>query len=222
MSADGPPAGGHRISVVLVDDHKMFIQSLAKLLGQSPALSVVALADSGTAALEAVRRHEPDVVLMDNGLPDGPGTGVAEQIRVTHPHTKVVILTADENENVLLAAIEAGCAGYVTKLGTVDEVVSAVLAAHGGEVVMPAAMLARLLPRVMRQPAADLPRVSQRELEVLGLLAQGVSNAEIADRLYLSLNTVRNHVQAILGKLGAHSKLEAVAIAVRKGLIRYP
>ena len=207
---------------MLVDDHKMFAQSMSRLLGQLPGLSIVALAGDAAGALEAVRRHRPDVVLMDNRLPDGRGTDVAAQIRVEHPATKVVMLTADEDEVVLVAAIEAGCSGYVTKLGSVEEVEAAVLAAHAGEVVMTPAMLGRLLPLVRRQPQEVGPKLSERELQVLRLLADGQTNSEIAEALFLSTHTVRNHSQAILTKLGAHSKLQAVSIAIRRGVIRYP
>lgn len=213
---------GGVVTVVLVDDHKMFLQSMGRLLGQFPRLAVVALAGDGAGALDAVRHHRPDVVLMDNRLPDRLGTDVAAQIHEEHPDTKVVMLTADEDEAVLLAAVEAGCAGYVTKLSSVEDVEAAVLAAHAGEVVMTPAMLGRLLPMVRRQPQEPGPKLSERELEVLGLLADGLSNAEIAERLFLSTHTVRNHVQAILIKLGAHSKLQAVSFAVRRGVIRYP
>jgi len=213
---------GRAVSVVLVDDHKMFGQSMARLLSLRPEISVVALAGDAAGAIEAVKRHKPDVVLMDNRLPDGLGTDVAGQIRVQHPDTKVVMLTADEDEVVLLAAVEAGCAGYVVKTSSVEDVEAAILAAHAGEVVMTPAMLGRLLPMVRRQPQEAGPKLSERELEVLRLLADGLSNAVISEQLFLSTHTVRNHVHAILGKLGAHSKLEAVSIAIRRGVIRYP
>jgi len=213
---------GRAVSVVLVDDHKMFGQSMARLLSLRPEISVVALAGDAAGAIEAVKRHKPDVVLMDNRLPDGLGTDVAGQIRVQHPDTKVVMLTADEDEVVLLAAVEAGCAGYVVKTSSVEDVEAAILAAHAGEVVMTPAMLGRLLPMVRRQPQETGPKLSERELEVLRLLADGLSNAMISEQLFLSTHTVRNHVHAILGKLGAHSKLEAVSIAIRRGVIRYP
>ncbi len=222
MSTGTTGKAGRAVKVVLVDDHKMFGQSMARLLSGHVGLSVVALAGDAVGAMEAVRRHRPDVVLMDNRLPDGRGTDVAAQIRSEHPDCKVVMLTADDDEAVLLAAIEAGCAGYVVKTSSVDEVHAAILSAHAGEVVMTPAILGRLLPMVRRQPQDTGPKLSARELEVLRLLAEGLSNALISQRLYLSTHTVRNHVHAILGKLGAHSKLEAVSIAVRQGVIRFP
>lgn len=212
----------HPITVVLVDDHVMFVQSMARLLADQPGISVVGLSDTGTGALEAVRRHEPDVVLLDQQLPDGRGTDVAVRILAQLPRTKVVMLTASEDEDVLLAAIQAGCAGYVTKLHPIDEVVSAVRAAHAGEAVMPPAMLARLLPRVGRNEGDSRAKLSKRELEVLTLMADGLTNGAIGERLYVSTYTARNHVQNILTKLEAHSKLEAVSLAVRQGIIRYP
>jgi len=217
-------AGGidRPVSVVLVDDHKMFVQSMARLLAAQSDVAVVALAGDAAGAMDAVREHHPDVVLMDNRLPDGRGTDVAARIRDAYPETKVVMLTADEDEVVLLAAVEAGCAGYVTKIGSIEDVHAAILAAAAGEVVMTPAMLGRLLPMVRRQPQEEGPKLSERELEVLGLLAEGMSNSAISQRLFLSTHTVRNHVHAILSKLGAHSKLEAVSLAVRRGVIRFP
>lgn len=213
---------GRAVTVVLVDDHKMFGQSLARLLGQQPGVSVVALAGDAAGAMEAVRRHRPDVVLMDNRLPDGRGTDVAARIRAEQPEAKVVMLTADDDEVVLMAAVEAGCAGYVIKTSSVEEVHSAILAAHTGEVVMTPAMPGRLPPMVSAPPEEAGPKLSERELQVLRLLAGGLTNTVISEQLFLSTHTVRNHVHAILGKLGAHSKLEAVSVAIRRGVIRYP
>lgn len=208
------------VSVLLVDDHVVFAQSLARVLNEQPSLTVVALAGTGETAIEAVRRYTPDVVLMDQALPDGLGTDVARRILGRWPETRVLMLTASEDEDVLVAAIQAGCAGYLTKFTALDEVVDAVITAHAGDAVMTPAMLKRLLPRFGRREGEEPPPLSKREMEVLELMAEGLPNAVIAERLYISAHTVRNHIQNILTRLGAHSKLEAVSIAVKARLIR--
>jgi len=166
--------------------------------------------------------HAPDVVLMDYELPDGTGVDAAERIKAELPDTKVVMVTSYTDEGVLVRAIEAGCSGYVTKHKVIEEVVSAVRAAAAGEALISPAMLARLLPKLRptkRGVGADL---TSREIEVLSLLAEGLANQAIADKLVISVHTVRHHVQNIITKLQAHSKLEAVATAAREGIIRYP
>jgi DNA-binding NarL/FixJ family response regulator len=131
----------------------------------------------------------------------------------------VVILTAVEDEAVLAAAIEAGCAGFLTKTASVEELVGAVRQAAAGEAVISPALLVRLLPRLHRREQPTRFELTPRELDVLKLLAGGMSNAAIADDLNLSVNTVRNHVANLLMKLGVHSKLEALSVAVREGLV---
>jgi DNA-binding NarL/FixJ family response regulator len=152
-------------------------------------------------------------------LPDGLGTDAARFIREENPDIKIVMLTGFPDDAILVAAIEAGCSGYITKDSAVGEAISAVRAAHAGEALISPAMLARLLPKLRRDYRGVGSSLTDREREVLNLLAQGSQNSTVADQLFLSVNTVRKHVQSILSKLGAHSKLEAVAVAVREGII---
>lgn len=198
----------------------MFRQALAELLDKSDDIRVVGSAGSAAAGVSAAQELSPEVVLMDFDLPDGNGVDAAAAIRDRLPDTKVVMLTGYEDESKLLAAIEAGCSGYVVKQKAVEEVVSAVRAAHEGEAVISPSVLARLLPRLRQNKRGLGSDLTVRELEVLNLLADGRPNAAIAEALFISLHTVRNHVQNVLAKLQAHSKLEAVAIAVREGIIR--
>lgn len=214
--------GDERIRVVLVDDHEMFAEALGDILAREPDIAVVATASSVRQAREAVPAHKPDVVLMDFELPDGDGAAATEAVKKLRPETKVVMLTGFTDERVLIAALEAGCSGYITKSKAVEEVVAAVRAAYAGEALISADMLARLLPKLRpssKRAGADLTR---REVEVLELLAAGTPTRDIAERLVISPQTVRNHVQNILSKLHVHSKLEAVSSAVREGVIRYP
>jgi DNA-binding NarL/FixJ family response regulator len=209
------------IRVVIVDDHEMFAQGLEAILNADPGLEVVATAGTVDAGCASVRLHLPDVVLMDYELPDGDGAEATERIKADAPKTQVVMVTSFDDESVLVRAIEAGCSGFITKHKAIQEVSSAVRAAHAGEALISPSMLARLLPRLRQKPRGVGADLTPREIEVLKLLADGVSNQQIAEKLVLSMHTVRNHVQNVITKLGAHSKLEAVATAVREGIIRH-
>jgi DNA-binding NarL/FixJ family response regulator len=210
------------ISVVVVDDHEMFAQGLQVILSADPGIEVVATAGTVEAGCAAVRLHSPDVVLMDYELPDGDGATATVRIKQEVPQTQVVMVTSFDDETILIRAIEAGASGFITKHKAIQEVASAVRAAKAGEALISPSMLARLLPRLRHNPRGLGADLTPRESEVLQLLAEGVSNQQIADKLVLSLHTVRNHVQNVITKLGAHSKLEAVAAAVREGIIRHP
>ncbi len=212
---------GDLIKVLIVDDHAMVVELLERVVAGEPDMEVVAIARTAEEARRAMSM-EPDVVVMDYQLPDTDGATTTKALREVRPETKVVMLTGLSDDHVLVESIEAGCSGYVTKTNAVEELVHAVRAAHAGEAVISPAMLARLLPKLRPQPARTGTDLTKREREVLSLLAEGLSNAAIAERLYVSLNTVRNHVQNILTKLQVHSKLEAVSTAVRRGLISYP
>lgn len=212
----------HEITVVIVDDHRMFAESLARLLSSEPDIEVVATVVDAAGVPEAIDRHHPAVVLLDNGLPDASGSEVARQIKERSPETMIVMLTGVVGDRVLVSAIDAGCSGFLTKDRAACEVARAVRHAAQGEVVVSPVLLARLLPQLNRPRRGAGADLSPRELDVLERLATGATNRAIADDLFLSVNTVRNHVQQILQKLNAHSKLEAVATAVREGIISYP
>ncbi|MCA1830059.1 MAG: response regulator [Actinomycetota bacterium] len=211
-----------QIRVLIVDDHMMVAQGLAKVLSDQPDITVVGTASRVEDAVASARLHQPDVVMMDYELPDGNGVQATERIRADRPETRVVMVTSYTDEHVLIAAIEAGASGYVTKHKVIDEVVNAVRAAHAGEALISPTMLARLLPKLRPSERTVGSDLTAREIEVLKLLAEGLSNQAISDKLVISLHTVRHHVQNIITKLGAHSKLEAVATAARAGVISYP
>jgi DNA-binding NarL/FixJ family response regulator len=210
---------GDVVRVVLVDDHALFSQTLSMALESYADIEVLGRADKLASGCSLVAQHHPDVVLMDYRLPDGDGVSGAHRIKELSPQTKVVILTAVEDEAVLAAAIEAGCAGFMTKTASVEELIAAVRQAAAGEAVISPALLVRLLPRLHRREQPTRFELTPRELDVLKLLAAGLSNAAIAEELTLSVNTVRNHVANLLMKLGVHSKLEALSVAVREGLV---
>ena len=210
------------IGVLLVDDHRMFGESLARLLADEPGIAVLGLAGSGSQAIELAARLCPRVVLMDFGLPDENGAAIAVELKRRDPETMVVMLTGSSEDEVLVAAIDAGCSGFLTKDRAAAEVADAVRAAATGEALISPEVLARLLPKLKanrRSIGADL---TEREREVLGFLARGWTNEAIASELFLSVNTVRNYIQSVLTKLAVHSKLEAVSTAVRAGIIDFP
>jgi DNA-binding NarL/FixJ family response regulator len=211
-----------RIRVLLVEDQQMFLQGLERALGDVDDIEVVGTAATVEDAVNAAKSLSPDVVLMDFFLPDGDGALATEKIKAERPEAKVVMLTAYEDEEVLVASIEARCSGFVTKSKALGDAVAAVRAAAAGEAIVSQDLLIRLLPKLRRDGRGTRLELTARESEVLDMLARGYSTKAMADQLYLSVNTVRNHTQALLNKLNAHSKLEAVATAVREGLIRFP
>lgn len=207
------------VRVLIVDDHQVFAASLARVLADEDDLEVVATA---TTAAEALAAMSPtvDVVLTDFRLSSGDGVQLARQIVDGWPGVKVVMLTASTDEGVMTAALEAGCAGFITKSDPLDLVLAAVRSAATGESVVSPALLARLLPKLMTKGSRGRnPDLTPREREVLQVMARGGSNQQIADELVLSRDTVRNHVASILSKLGVNSKLQAVTLAIQRGLV---
>jgi response regulator RpfG family c-di-GMP phosphodiesterase len=208
-----------RIRVLVVDNNKISVQSLTRMLGAEESITVVGTALSAAEAKKVAVAREPDVVLMDLGLPDSRGVTAIQAIKALVPGAQIVALTDHTDHQALMRAIGAGCAGFVAKTATIEPLVEAIHSAHEGEgpspVTWPRHLAAQLAP-TRRGLGSDL---RPRELEVLRLMAAGVSNKALAEQLYISLNTVRNHVQSILYKLDAHSKLEAVSTAVREGVI---
>ncbi|HVA61669.1 MAG TPA: response regulator transcription factor [Mycobacteriales bacterium] len=220
QSPDLAAAGGSpTVRVLIVDDHELFASSLELAFERTADLEVVGRAMNLTQAQAQVAATRPDVVVLDYKLPDGDGVAGTTILKEIAPEVRIVMLTASESEQVLVAAIEAGCSGFVTKTANIDELVSTVRTAAAGEVNISPMLLARLLPKLHRRERSLGSDLSPRELDVLRLLAQGMANAAIADGLGISVFTVRNHVQSVLAKLGVHSKLEALATAVREGLL---
>jgi DNA-binding NarL/FixJ family response regulator len=207
------------VRVVIVDDHAVFAEALSAALDAVDDLTTVGTAYSLAEAFALVEETNPDVAVVDYRLPDGRGSELITKLRDQGSDVRVVILTASADEVAFLDALDAGCAGYVTKDRPLVDVVDSVRAAAGGELAVSPTLLGRVLPQLRRDEAAR-STLTAREREILELVADGVPNKTIAVQLSLRLNTVRNHVQNVLTKLGAHSKLEAVAIATRSGLIR--
>lgn len=207
------------IRVLIVDDHQMMAEGVRAALESEPDIEVVAMA--GTAADAVARAEEtlPDVVLMDFRLPDRDGSQATLDVRAAVPGVAVVMLTGFGDDATLTRAIDAGCAGFVHKTADIDTVVDAVRRARAGEPVFSAEDLSKLVRHLRGDTAPVGGDLTARELEVLQLLAEGVTTDALAERLYISKHTARSHVRNILAKLGAHSKLEAVAIAARAGIV---
>lgn len=206
-------------TVLLVDDHAVLAESLSALLGTQSDLEVVGTARTLAEARRLVQSSRPDVVLLDVALPDGDGIAEIPALLERHPGARVVVLTGTTTDRVLVAAVEAGAAGFLSKSGGVRRVVDTVRAAATDEAVLPEATLERLVPLMQQRAEERQVKLTDREVEVLQLVAEGLTNAAIAERLVVSLHTVRNHVARISRKLGAHSKLEALSIALRQGLV---
>ena len=214
------------IRVVLVEDHRLLAEMLSEALGEEPDLRVVGIART-VADATMLAKLRPDVVLMDYRLPDGTGAQATRAIKVRWPTARVVMLTALDDDETMMESIRAGADGYLTKDRAVAEVVAAVRAAHAGESLLTRSVIVAIAARITvarehHVELAHIPALTPRELEVLRALATGLSSAEIGARLSVSVNTVRTHIQNLTGKLGAHSKLEAVAIAMRRGLVLPP
>jgi DNA-binding NarL/FixJ family response regulator len=207
------------IRVMIVDDERLFAELLRVAMRGAEDIEVVAVAHDVKSALATLGEVRPDVVLADYHLPDGTGADIARAVRSSLPATAVLVLTGDPSAFTLADVARSGAAGHLTKERGFDDVVGAVRAAAAGEVLFSSSELQRLLLAERSEPASATEPLTPRELEVLHLLASGASTGAAAASLGISTATLRAHVQAVLRKLGAHSRLEAVAEAARLGLV---
>jgi DNA-binding NarL/FixJ family response regulator len=204
--------------VLIVDDERLFAELLRVALRNADGIEVVDVVHDVQTAVRRMSELRPDVVLADYHLPDGTGSDIARTVRATLPETSVLILTGDPSVSTLSDVARSGAVGHLTKDRPFEEVVDGVRAAALGEILFAPSELQRLLLERESRPR-PLEPLTARELEVLQLLAEGASTTQASDQLGISSATLRAHVQAILRKLGAHSRLEAVAEAARLGVI---
>ncbi|MFB3737833.1 MAG: response regulator [Candidatus Velamenicoccus archaeovorus] len=215
------------ISLLICDDHKVLTDALAMVVDRDPSLRMVAPpVHTPDQAIEIAREHRPDVVLMDVVFKGSMnGIEATRKVKESSPGTKVVIMTAHQEDRLLVEAMEAGASGFLGKDAAADEVLAAVKSAADGEVLVDPATLTRLLHQVAKEREAErdalalFEELTDREREILQLLAEGMRNEGIAQKLFISPQTVQTHVRNLLAKLGVHSKLEAVAFAVKHGAI---
>ena len=219
------PDGSDAIRVLIVDDHALFRRGLMLVLESEPGIDVVGEAEDGAEAIAKAEASAPDVVLMDVRMPKMSGIEATRAVAAALPTSKIIMLTVSDEEDDLYEAIKAGAAGYLLKEISIEEVADAVRAVVQGQTLISPSMASKLITEFqnLSKLAADrstvpAPRLTDRELEVLRLVAQGMTNREVAEQLYIAENTVKNHVRNILEKLHLHSRMEAVLYAVRENL----
>jgi two-component system, NarL family, response regulator DevR len=189
------------IRVLIIDDHEVLASSLAMVLDAESDITAIGVATTLKQARELIASTRPDVLLLDHRMPDGDGVAAIPQLRALRPTLGIVVLTASAADHVLLSAIENGASGFLSKTRSLDEVTAAVRAAAAGESVISPELLARLLPRFGRGKVQSPDELTEREREVLALMAEGMSNAAIAERLVVTQRAVEKHVNAIFRKL---------------------
>jgi DNA-binding NarL/FixJ family response regulator len=202
-------ASANAVRVVIVDDHRLMVEGLASLIHEWDDLKVVGVATTMAGAIETVRTARPDVVLMDSCLRDGSGAQAAERIRSECPESAVLLLSADVSDREMAQAVQAGARGYLSKAVCAEELVNAIRRVAQGEFLVEPAAVEHVAPAL-----------TDRENQVLHLMATGLDNFDIAERLGLGYAIVHGHVRGVLEKLEVRSRLEAVATARRYGLIK--
>ena len=208
------------IRVVLADDHALVREGTSELLERAGGIRVVGQAADGVETLRLVEAVHPDVLLLDVGLPGLDGVEVARRVRSVSPQTRVVALTAHDEQAYVLAMLDAGATGYLSKASRGQEVVQAVRAAAAGESVFSGSVGAQLTRRALGGSRFAHVDLTPRELDVLRAAARGLGNKQIAQELGMSPRTVQTHLTRVFGKLGVASRTEAVLLALREGLIQ--
>ena len=200
--------------VQIVDDHFLFAEALGSVIRDLPEYDLVGIAVTGPQAVSMSQDKQPEVILLDYHLPGYSADQLIPRLRNASPRSRVIILTSDTSEASLVKGIQAGVSGFLTKDRALDDVVQALRLVASGENILTDDQISKV-----PQGDVDGEQLTQREIEILRLLARGRDTQAIADELTISSNTVRTHLQNIFGKLGAHSKLEAVSLANRRGLL---
>ena len=216
-----PDGTGESIRILLADDHRSFRSGLGALLGTVADFALVGDADSGEAAVEAAAAHQPDVVVMDLNMPGIDGIEATRRIVATSPHIAVLVLSMYEDDDQVFGALKAGARGYLLKGADRGELVRAIRGVASGEAIFGPAIARRLVAFFAARPAVEaavFPELTEREREILDMVARGMNNGEITDRLVLSPKTVRNHVSNIFSKLQVADRAQAIVRAREAGL----
>lgn len=204
----------HPIRVLIADDHAVLLEGLAAMIGRQDDMVVVADACDGEAAVEAWNRHRPDVTLLDLRMPRMGGVEVITLLRAREPGARFIVLTTFDTDDDIYQAIKAGAAAYLLKDIRREELLECIRRVHAGETCISPALVSKLAGRVGQET------LTGRELEVLGLLAAGLSNKEIGRKLYISEATVKTHVRGVFAKLNVISRTEAISAATKRGLVK--
>mgnify|MGYP002625954875 CR=1 FL=1 len=210
------------IRVLLADDHNVLRQGMAQVLEAQPDITVVAQASNGKEAYRLAVQHRPDVILMDINMPEMDGVAAAQQITAELPQTCIIILIMYRRDDYGFEAIKAGASGYLLKEAELDELLEAIRTVAQGEAVIDPSIAGRVLAELRRPrqaPVEPVPELADRDLEILQLVAQGLSNQEIADRLFLAEKTIRNRLSLIFKRLHLENRTQAALYALREGLI---
>jgi two-component system, NarL family, response regulator NreC len=213
-----------KVRIVVADDHTLIRSGIVGLLNAQPDMEVVGEAGSGIETLEQTARHRPEVVLLDVTMPDGNGLETAKQIKQRFPEVQVLMLTVHDRQDYLFQALRAGAAGYILKGADVQDLLAGIRAVCRGEVYLQPSLTKRLVTDVLRRAASGedpghLDSLSEREREVLRLIAHGRTSNEIAQTLVLSPHTVQTHRDHIMEKLNLHRKADLIRYAIRTGLV---
>src|SRR5690349_16734830 len=211
--------GSQRITVVVADDHPLYRDGVVRALTASGQIDVVAEAEDGRAALAAIREHNPDVALLDFRLPELDGVAVAHALQREGLGTRVLLVSAFTDSGVVYKALETGASGFLPKEARREQIVDGVLACARGENVVPPEVASGLVAEIRLRRERDVPVLTDREQEILHLIADGKSLPEIAKILYLGVTTVKTHTQHLYEKLGVSDRAAAVAVAMRRGLL---
>lgn len=211
--------GKKRVTVVVADDHPLYREGVVRALSASGQIDIVGEAADGRDALAQIQEHQPDVALVDYKLPELDGVAIANAVVRDELPTRVLLVSAFTDSGVVYQALETGAAGFVSKEARREQIVDAVLAIARGENVVPPDIAAGLVSEIRLRKQDDRPALTQREQEILKLIASGKSLPEIAKELYLGVTTVKTHVQHLYEKLGVSDRAAAVASAMRRGLI---
>ena len=206
------------IRVLIVDDHAVVRSGLSAFLLVYDDLEMVGDAANGAEAIRMCEKFKPDVILMDLVMPGMDGAAATRAIRAQHPDVQVIALTSFKEEELVQDALQAGAIGYLLKNVSADELAGAIRAAHSGRPTLAPEAAEALIQAAMHKPTVGYD-LTDREKEILELMAEGLSNPEIAERLFVSRSTIKFHVSNILSKLGAESRTEAVAIAIHNNLL---
>jgi DNA-binding NarL/FixJ family response regulator len=210
------------LAVLIADDHPLFRKGMRSLLETMPGITLVGEAKSGQEAVEMALAHQPDIVLMDLQMPDGSGLTATRELNKLSPTTRILVVTLFEDDDSIFTALRAGAHGYILKDADEEEMVRAIRAVGEGEAIFSPAIATRLMDyfAATRQqvPQAIFPELTEREREILTLIARGESNAAIAEQLVISLKTVRNHVSNIYNKLQVADRAQAAIRARDAGL----